>query len=134
MALLSEKDAQSCPSTFVGTTELIARPAADGSEAVVFKQNEKINMWMQAYNLRLDSQMHKLNAIVHYNISERTSGKQVFQSSESTDQLQQTGEQITLRKTLPPGTLPPGKYNINIKVNDLIAKRMITASAPITIE
>ena len=134
IAELSGNDPPSCPSTFVGTTELIARPAPHETEAVIFKQNENINMWMQAYNLRLDSQTHKPKAAIEYSISDIARKKEALHSSESTEQLQKAAEQITLKKTLPAGTLPPGKYNINIKVNDLISKQTITASAPITIQ
>lgn len=134
MAELSGKDAQSCPSTFVGNTELIARPAPNGTEAVVFRQNEKINIWMQAYNLRLDSQTHKPQATIEYNIFDIVSGKQAFHSIESAEQLAPTGEQITLKKTLPPRNLSIGKYNLKITVNDKIAKQTISTSNTLAVE
>jgi hypothetical protein len=64
----------------------------------------------------------------------KTSGKQVFHSSESTEQLAATGEQITLKKTLPPRILSIGKYNLKITVNDKIAKQTIGTSATLAIE
>jgi GWxTD domain-containing protein len=128
------KDKQSCPSTLVGTTELIARPMQGEGDPVVFKKNENINTWMQVYNLGVDPQSHKPSATIEYSISDIEGRKEVFHSSVSTEHLEQAGEQITLRKTLPSGSLSIGKYNLNVTVNDRIAKQTVSSNAPLTVE
>lgn len=134
MAQLSQTNAQSCPSTFVGNTELIARVASTENEAVRFKHNEQINMWMQVYNLHSDPQSHKPRAMIEYRIFNITDGKEAFYAREGAEQLDHAGEQITLRKTVPAETLPIGTYIFSIKVSDKITGQSVIASAPLAIE
>ena len=42
---------------------------------------------------------------------------------ESTDQMGNIGDQVTLQKTLSAANLEPGMYDIQIKVNDNISKQ-----------
>ena len=42
-------------------------PAADGKPAS-FKRDQKLNLWMQVYNLGVDDKTHKPSATVEYNV------------------------------------------------------------------
>ena len=56
--------------------------------------------------------------------------KHVMQSSE---QLHQSGEQMTVQESVPAQTLAPGKYRIEIKTTDAVANQTVTRSADFTV-
>jgi hypothetical protein len=49
----------------------------------------------------------------------------VFDLIQSTEQMGNVGNQLTLRQSLPPDNLAPGVYEVTIKINDLVAKQSI---------
>ena len=53
---------------------------------------------------------------------------------ESTEQMGNVGEQVTLQKTLSASNLDPGVYRIQIKVNDNISKQTVDPSAMFAVE
>jgi hypothetical protein len=58
----------------------------------------------------------------------------VIHSIESTDQMGNVGDQMTLQKTLSAANLDPGVYRIQIKVNDNISKQTLDPSATFAVE
>src|SRR5262249_24285392 len=48
----------------IGDTKVRPRVAPSGGKPVVFKQNQKLNFWMQVYNLSVDEKTHKPSATV----------------------------------------------------------------------
>jgi len=48
------------------------------------------------------------------------------QTTENSSDLGNTGDQITVEKSLSLASVPPGVYQLNIKVNDNISKQTIT--------
>jgi len=103
------------------------RPKLDKS----FIATQSIGIYFQVYNLKIDDQTHKNNASVEIQVFQGDQAvKHVVQSSE---QLHQTGEQLTVQESLPAQTLPPGKYRIEIKTTDAVANQSITRSADFTV-
>jgi len=49
------------------------------------------------------------------------------------DQIQQFGEQITIQQVIPPKTLPPGKYKLEIQVTDNVANQSVSRTADFTV-
>jgi GWxTD domain-containing protein len=98
---------------------------ADGRPAS-FKRNERVNFWMQVYNLSLNQQTHKADATVEYDIVNLATNKPIVHSVEKTAQMGNIGNQLTLEKSLPLTTLTPGNYQVTIKVTDEISKQIIT--------
>jgi GWxTD domain-containing protein len=118
----------------IGTTKVRPRvPPSDG-KPVVFKRNQKMNFWMQVYNLGTDEKTHKPSATVEYNVFNAATNKAVIHTVESTDQMGNLGDQVTLAKSLSAGNLDPGIYRIQIKVNDNISKQSVDPTATFAVE
>lgn len=118
----------------IGTTKVRPRvPSSDG-KPVVFKRNQKLNFWMQVYNLGVDQKTHKPSATVQYDVVNAATNKPVIHTVESTDQMGNVGDQVTLQKTLSGASLDPGVYRIQIKVNDNISKQMVGPSTTFAVE
>ena len=118
----------------IGTTKVRPRvPSSDG-KPVVFKRNQKLNFWMQVYNLGTDEKTHKPSATVEYNVFNAATNKAVIHTVESTDQMGNLGDQVTLGKSLSAGNLDPGVYRIQIKVNDNISKQSVDPTATFAVE
>ena len=118
----------------IGATKVRPRvPPSDG-KPMVFKRDQKLNFWMQVYNLGVDDKTHKASATVEYNVVNAATSKAVVHFVESTDQMGNVGDQVTLQKTLSAANLGPGVYRIQIKVNDNISKQTVDPSATFAVE
>ncbi|HZR58979.1 MAG TPA: GWxTD domain-containing protein [Terriglobales bacterium] len=118
----------------IGQTKVRPRvPAADGKPAV-FKQNQKVNFWMQVYNLSVDEKTHKPSATFEYDVVNTATNKAVIHAVESTEKMGNVGDQVTLQKTLAAANLVPGVYRIQIKVNDSVSKQTVDPTATFAIE
>ena len=118
----------------IGTTKVRPRVALADGKPVIFKRNQKLNFWMQIYNLGVDEKTHKPSATIEYDVTNAATNKQVIKSVESTDQMGNVGDQMTLQKTLSAANLGPGIYRIQIKVNDNISKQTVDPSATFAVE
>jgi GWxTD domain-containing protein len=99
-------------------------PPGNGGPAT-FQRGQKVNLWMQAYNLALDETTRKPSATVEYHVVNTATGSAVFDFKQSTDEMGNVGNQLTLRQSVSPDNLAPGVYEVTIRVNDLIAKQTI---------
>jgi GWxTD domain-containing protein len=108
-------------------------PGADG-KPVSFKRDQKLNLWLQVYNLEMDEKTHKPSATVEYNVFNTTTNKPVIHTVESTEQMGNIGDQVTLKKTLSAANLQPGVYKLQIKVNDNISKQVVDPSTTFSVE
>ena len=118
----------------IGDTYVRPRvPPADG-KPVSFKRSQNLNLWMQVYNLSVDEKTHKPSATVEYDVVNTTTNKPVIHTIESTDQMGNVGDQLTLKKTLSAANLQPGIYKLQIKVNDNISKQTVDPSATFAVE
>ena len=117
----------------IGTTKVRPRvPPSDG-KPVLFKRNQKLNFWMQVYNLSVDEKTHKASATIEYNVTD-ANNKAVIHTVESTDTMGNVGDQVTLQKTLSAANLQPGLYKIQIKVNDNVSKQTVDPTATFAVE
>jgi hypothetical protein len=118
----------------IGNTKIRPRVGAANGKPVVFKRNQKVYFWMQVYNLGTDDKTHKPSATVEYNVINAATNKAVIHTVESTEQMGNIGDQVTLEKPLSASSLEPGVYRIQIKVNDNISKQMVDPSATFAVE
>jgi GWxTD domain-containing protein len=120
----------------IGTTKVRPRVAPSNGKPATFKKDkdQKLNFWMQVYNLGVDEKTHKPSATFEYQITNVATKKSVVQKVESTDQMTNVGEQVTLQKTIAAANLQPGVYKIEIKVNDNISKQTADPSATFAVE
>ncbi len=118
----------------IGSTKVRPRVAPSDGKPVSFKRNQKLNFWMQVYNLSLDDKTHKPSATIEYNVVDAATNKNVIHTVESTEHMGNIGDQMTLQKTLSASNLPPGIYRIQIKVNDNLSKQTVDPSATFSVE
>jgi GWxTD domain-containing protein len=120
----------------IGTMKVRPRVAPANGTPALFKKakDQKLNFWMQVYNLGVDEKTHKPSASFEYNITNVATNKSVVQKTETTDTMGNIGEQVTLQKSIAAANLVPGIYKIEIKVNDNISKQTIDPSAVFAVE
>jgi GWxTD domain-containing protein len=117
----------------IGTMKVRPRVQSADGKPVSFKRNQKLNFWMQVYNLSVDEKTHKPSATVEYNVTD-ANNKAVIHTVESTDTMGNIGDQVTLQKTLSAANLQPGTYKIEIKVNDRLSKQTVDPTAMFSVE
>jgi len=117
----------------IGTTKVRPRVAPSDGKPILFKRNQKLNFWMQVYNLSVDEKTHKPSATIEYNVTD-ANNKAVIHTIESTDTMGNVGDQVTLQKTLSAANLQPGLYKIEIKVNDKLSKQTVDPTATFAVE
>ena len=117
----------------IGATKVRPRVAPSNGKPVAFKRNQKVNFWMQVYNLTVDEKTHKASATIEYNVMD-ANNKAVIHTVESTDTMGNVGDQVTLQKTLSAANLQPGLYKIEIKVNDNVSKQTVDPTATFAVE
>jgi len=120
----------------IGLTKVRPRVAPADGKPALFKRSrdQKVNFWMQVYNLGVDEKTHKASATFEFNIVNIATNKPVVQKMESTDTMGNVGEQVTLQKSIASANLQPGVYRIEIKVNDNISKQTADPSATFAVE
>jgi GWxTD domain-containing protein len=117
----------------IGAMKVRPRVAGSDGKPISFKRNQKLNFWMQVYNLSVDEKTHKPSATFEYNVTD-VNNKAVIHTVESTDTMGNVGDQVTLQKTLSAANLPPGLYKIEIKVNDKLSKQTVDPTATFAVE
>jgi GWxTD domain-containing protein len=118
----------------IGTTKVRPRVAPSDGKPVAFKRGQKVNFWMQVYNLTVDEKTHKPSATFEYDIVNAATNKQVVHAVDSSEKMGNIGDQVTLEKTVQAANLEPGVYHIQIKVNDNISKQTLGPSATFAVE
>jgi hypothetical protein len=81
----------------IGTNKVVPKvQPADGKPAAFDKKvKDKVNFWMQVYNLGLDQKTNKPSATVEYQIVNTTTNKPVVDFTETTAQMGNIGEQVS---------------------------------------
>jgi GWxTD domain-containing protein len=120
----------------LGAMKVRPKVPPSGGEPVRFKRdrNQKINFWMQVYNLAIDEKTKRPAATVEYQVVNTSTKQPVLDFTETTDQMGNLGDLLTLHKSLPAGNLNPGMYQVAIKVNDSISKQTISPTALFAVE
>ena len=118
----------------IGDTKVRPRVAPADGKPALFRRNQRLNFWMQVYNLGVDDKTHKPSADVEYEIVNLQTNKPVVKAAESTSQIGTASEQVTLQKSLSLASVPPGTYRITIKVTDNLTKQTINPSASFQVE
>jgi len=118
----------------IGNTKLLPAVTANPTIPASFQRSEKLNFWMQVYNLGIDEKSKQNSATIQYQIVDVDSNKAVLDLQEDSKKLAASSDQVTLERSVPLANLQPGKYRITIKVNDSVSNQQIAQSAPFTVE
>jgi hypothetical protein len=82
----------------------------------------------------VNDQNKKSSAQFEYDIVNSSTKKAVLHAVETSDQIGNAGDQITLEKTMSLASLEPGTYELTIKVNDNISKQTIAPTAKFVVQ
>jgi len=120
------------PAKQIGTGQFVlgsskVRPRMDGD----FTTNDKLGIYLQVYNLKPDDKTHKSNANFVFTV--KKGDQQVMQFKESSEEMKQTGDQVTIERLLPLATLAPGKYTLEVTATDKLAQTSVSRSADFSI-
>ena len=96
-----------------------------------FTPADKMGIFLQLYNLNLAPDSHKTNVSISYRITKDR--QEVWKQDESSEQLHQHGEQITIERNLPLSSLAPGRYTLEVYAIDLLTNRTVSRSADFVI-
>jgi GWxTD domain-containing protein len=121
------------PAKQIGTGQFVlgsskVRPKLDAS----FTPADKMGIYLQVYNLKPDEKTHKSDASFVYTV--KRGDQQVMQFKETSADMKQTGEQVTIERLLPLATLAPGKYTLEVSATDKLAQTTISRSADFSIK
>ena len=121
------------PAKQIGTGQFVlgsskVRPRLEGD----FTTADKLGVYMQVYNLKSDDKTHKSSATFQYTV--KKGNEQILQFNETSTEMKQTGDQITIERLMPLATLTPGKYTLEINATDTISNRTITRTADFTVK
>jgi hypothetical protein len=121
-------------SFIIGDTKVRPRLDASDGKPASFKRTQRLNIWLQVYNLQLDQQSKKTRASISYDIVNVQTNKSVLHADESSAAYGNTGDQITIEKSVQLANLEPGVYNVKVTVNDDVTKQAINPSARFQVE
>ena len=109
------------------------RPRLEGD----FTTADKLGIYMQVYNLKPDEKTHKSNASFQYTVKkadQKADQPPIMQFKETSGEMKQTGDQITIERLLPLATLTPGKYTLEVSATDSLANQTILRTADFTVK
>ena len=132
-SLILADQIQHVPAKQLGTGQFVlgsskVRPRLDGD----FTTADKLGIYMQVYNLKADEKTHKCDASFVYTV--KKGDQQVMQFKETSADLKQTGDQVTLERLLPLATLSTGKYTLEVSATDKTSQATISRTADFTIK
>jgi GWxTD domain-containing protein len=110
----------------LGSSKVRPRLGAD------FTTADKLGIYMQVYNLTPDEKSHKSNATFQYTV--KKGNEKIMQFKETSEEMKQTGNQVTIERLLPLATLAPGKYNLEVNATDTLSNQTISKSADFTVK
>ncbi len=104
------------------------RPRLEGD----FTTADKLGIYMQVYNLKPDDKTHKSSATFQFTV--KKGKEQVMQFKETSEEMKQTGDQVTIERLLPLATLAPGKYSLEVNATDALSNQTISKTADFTVK
>src|SRR5712672_587621 len=110
----------------LGSSKVRPRLAGD------FTTADKLGIYMQVYNLKPDEKTHHSDAQFQYTV--KKGDQQVMQFKETSKDMKQTGDQVTIERLLPLATLTPGKYTLEVNATDTLSNQTISRSAEFTVK
>jgi GWxTD domain-containing protein len=121
------------PAKQIGTGQFVlgsskVRPRLEAD----FTTADKLGIYLQIYNLKGDEKTHKSNASFVYTV--KKGDQQVMQFKETSADMKQTGDQVTIERLLPLATLAVGKYTLEVNATDMLANVTISRTAEFTVK
>jgi hypothetical protein len=123
------------PAKQIGTGQFVlgsskVRPRLEGD----FTKADKLGIYLQVYNLKPDEKTHKSNANFQFTVKQNNQPVQGMQFQVSSDELKQSGDQVTIERLLPLATIAPGKYTLEVIATDKLSSQTVTRTADFTVK
>jgi hypothetical protein len=123
------------PAKQIGTGQFVlgsskVRPRLEGD----FTTADRLGIYMQVYNLKPDDATHKSSANFQFTVKKGNDPVPGMQFKETSEDMKQTGEQVTIERFLPLATLPPGKYTLEVDATDVHSNQTISRTADFTVK
>jgi GWxTD domain-containing protein len=97
-----------------------------------FFSDSKMGIYLQIYNIKVDEKTHKSDVTVQFRV---TRGDQMlFNTTETSEEFKQTGDELTVQNLLPLSTFGTGKCKLEIIINDKIANQTLTRTGEFNIK
>ena len=121
------------PAKQIGTGQFVlgsskVRPRLEGD----FTTADRLGIYMQVYNLKPDEKTHKSSATLVFTV--KKGDQQVWQAKATSEEMKQTGDQITIERFLPLAVLAPGKYTLEISATDALSNQTVSRTADFTVK
>ena len=97
-----------------------------------FLSTDKLGIFLQLYNLKLEENSHKTTVSVVYRITKDQ--QEIWRLVETPDHLHQGGEQLTIERLIPAASLTPGRYTIEVTAIDLTTSETVIRTADFTVK
>ncbi len=97
-----------------------------------FSGSDKLGIYLQLYNLKLDETSRKTKVSVAYRITKDQ--QEIWHAVETADHLHQGGEQLTIERLIPVSSLAPGHYTIEVTAIDLLTNETVIRNSEFTIK
>ena len=110
--------------------DLKVRPKMDST----FNPADKMGVFLQVYNLKVDEKTNKADASVEYTVTKEKETDPVLKFTVTSDKMPQHGEELTLPYAITLGSLAPGKYTLAVAITDNLAKQTIKPNASFTVK
>jgi GWxTD domain-containing protein len=129
--LILADDIRRIPAKMVGSDQqfvigsIRVRPSVTAS----FERNQKLGIFLQVYNLAVDSQTNRPSVQIEYTIVNEKDKSQVVNFVELPEKVEGASSQLTIDKVMDLASLQPGRYSVQIKISDNISKQTIAPSA-----
>jgi len=132
-SLILADEIERVPAKQVGAGQFVlgsskVRPRLEGD----FTTADKLGIYMQVYNLKPDEKTHKSDATFEYVV--KKGAQEIFKHSETTADMKQTGDQVTIERLLPLASFSPGKYTLEVSAKDSLSNQSITRTAEFTVK
>jgi hypothetical protein len=96
-----------------------------------FSASDKLGIYLQLYNLKLDEATGKTKVSVAYRITQNQ--QEMWHAVETPDHLHQGGEQLSIERFIPVSSLSPGHYTIEVTAIDLLTNETVIRSSEFTV-
>jgi GWxTD domain-containing protein len=123
------------PTRNIGTGQFViggskVRPRISDS----FTRDEKMGVYIQLYNFEPDEKTQKPDGSIEYEVVKKGTNEKVFEFTEQVTSVENASAyQVTVEKILPLKNLPPGSYELRMKVTDKKRNQTLTPSASFTV-
>src|SRR5205807_5002079 len=134
-SLILADQIEQVPAKQIGTGMFVlgsskVRPRLEGD----FTTADRMGIYMQVYNLKPDDTTHKSSPNFLFTDKKGNEPVPGMQVKETSEDMKQTGEQVTIERLLPLATLPPGKYTLEVDATDTHSNQTISRTADFTVK